>query len=172
MVLIANKEVGLRALQSANELLLSRPAHVGTRQVDMFYPRCSPLRCPDQASPLYIRPVNRSAQCVGIVPATTEASVLLSRPAFQPTYRPSLHVCCVGHPQVPRQCTCFCPRGACKHYLSAYTLHGNKRRHAISLLLHSLITSIIRLRHGTEFSVIVDSLNQISFKVFSLNSTL
>lgn len=44
-----------------------------------------------------IRPVKWSAQCVGIVPATTEASGLLSRPALQPNV-PSLHVCCVGHP--------------------------------------------------------------------------
>lgn len=66
--------------------------------------------------------------------------------------------------QVPRQCTCFCPRGACKHYLSAHTLDGNKHGRAISLLLPSLITSITRLRHGTAFSMIVDTLNQVSLQ--------
>lgn len=58
----------------------------------------------------------------------------------------------------------FAPRGACKHYLSAHALDGNKHGHAISLLLPSVITSISRLRHGTGFSMMVDTLNQVSFQ--------
>lgn len=58
----------------------------------------------------------------------------------------------------------FAPRGACKHYLPAHALDGNKHGHAISLLLPSLITSITRLRHGTEFFMIVDTLDQVSFQ--------
>lgn len=112
----------------------------------------------------YIRPVNPPAQCVGIVPATTEASVLLSRPALQPTGR-LLHVCCVGHPPAATSVYLLLPRGACKHYLSAHALDGNKHGHAISVLLPSLITSITRLRHDTEFSMVVDLLNQVSFQV-------
>lgn len=54
------------------------------------------------------RPVKWSAQCVGIVPATTEASVLLSHPALQPTSRLCMSVVSAIL-QPPRQSTCFCP---------------------------------------------------------------
>ena len=54
---------------------------------------------------------------------------------------------CRPSSMVPRQCPCFCPLGACKRYLSAHSVDGNRHGHAISLLLPSLITSINRLRY-------------------------
>lgn len=104
-----------------------------------------------------------SAQCVGMVPATTEAfrsTISSSGPANVP----SLHVCCVGHPPAATSVYLLLPPGACKHYLPAHALDGNKHGHAISLLLPSLITSITRLRHGTEFFMIVGTLDQVSFQ--------
>lgn len=87
---------------------------------------------------------------------------LVRRPSQRPVFCMSV---VSAIPQPPRQSTCFCPRGACKHYLSAHALDGNKHGHAISVLLPSLVTSIARLRHDTEFSMVVDLLNQVSFQV-------
>lgn len=147
MVLSANKEVDPALARSLarsavcnlqmNCFSLGQPMweHAG---LICFYPPCSPLRCPDQASPLY-NPTGRPVCTMRwhlYRPRQKLPFYHLARPSSQRTVRLCMSVVS-AIPRWPRQCTCFCRRGACKHYLSAHTTHGNKRRHTISSLLRT-----------------------------------
>lgn len=86
---------------------------------------------------------------------------LLRRPSQRP-----VSACLLCRPSSSRHVSvlAFAPAELANTISQPNALDGNKHGRAISLLLPSLITSITRLRHGTEFSMIVDTLNQVSFQ--------
>lgn len=114
--------------QSANGLLLAGPVDVGTHRVDIFL--SSTLTAPRS------RPRFSTLYATGQLICTMrwhrsrprqEPPILLSDPALQSTYR-----LCVSCVQPSSSChvteleLAFPPNGACKHYLSAAVLDGNK----------------------------------------------
>lgn len=138
-----------------------------------FYPPCSPLRCPDQASPLY-NPTGRPVCTMRWHCTDHDRSFRSAISSGAPANVPSVSACLLCRPSSGGHVSLLAFAAAeLANTISQPTLLMVTNAGTLYPHCYSLITSALILRHGTAFSFTVDSLIQVSFiMVFSLNSTL